>query len=197
MEISIGRPWYNDCGSERLTNIRYADDLMLFAKSLTIEMIQMVQMSEEELAAAGLHLNISKTKLLTTDSNEPVPQHVEIGNAWVEVLTDGDTHKYLGRKLSGDVTQRSAVDFAARIQAAWGRFHQHQTVLLNKDVSIALRLKMFDAVVTPTEIRFGDHATYTTAVVRVGQHTEAYVEINHWLASQQCRRLACQHAANE
>ena len=93
MEISIGRPWYNDCGSERLTNIRYADDLMLFAKSLT-EMIQMVQMSEEELAAAGLHLNVSKTKLLTTDSNEPVPQHVEIGNAWVEVLTDGDTHKY-------------------------------------------------------------------------------------------------------
>ena len=140
-------------GSERLTNIRYADDLMLFAKSLA-EMIQMVQMIEEELAAAGLHLNVSKTKLLTTDSNERVPQHVEIGNAWVEVLTGGDTHKYLGRKLSGDVTQRSAVDFAARIQAAWGRFHQHQTVLLNKDVSIALRLKMFDAVVTPA-VLFG------------------------------------------
>ena len=65
----------------------------LFAKSLA-EMIQMVQMIEEELAAAGLHLNVSKTKLLTTDSNERVPQHVEIGNAWVEVLTDGDTHKY-------------------------------------------------------------------------------------------------------
>ena len=71
-------------------------------------MIQMVQMIEEELAAAGLHLNVSKT-------------------------------------------QRTR---AARIQAAWGRFLQHQTVLLNKDVSIALRLKMFDAVVTPA-VLFG------------------------------------------
>ena len=72
MEISIGRPWYNDwwIGASKQT-FRYADDLILFAKSLA-EMIQMVQMIEEELAAAGLRLNVSKTKLLTTDSSERV-----------------------------------------------------------------------------------------------------------------------------
>ena len=44
----------------------------------------------EELAAAGLHLNTSKTKILTT-------QHLK------EPMFQGHNHKYLGKKLSGDL----------------------------------------------------------------------------------------------
>lgn len=41
-----------------------------------------------------------------------------------------------------------------RIQCAWYKFSQHRHVLCNKNISIKLRLKLFDATVTPT-ILFG------------------------------------------
>ena len=47
--------------AERLTNIRYADDVMIYAKSLE-ELHVMLTMLMEELAKIGLHLNSSKTK---------------------------------------------------------------------------------------------------------------------------------------
>ena len=70
-------------------------------------------------------------------------------------------------------------------------------MLLKKDVSIALRLKMFDAVVTRTVLFGLVTLPFTQRQLFKLDRAQAYVEINHWLASQQCRRLACQHAANE
>ena len=49
----------------RLTNIRYADDLMLFATS-SEDLIYMLETLIPELAACGLQLNSAKTKILTT-----------------------------------------------------------------------------------------------------------------------------------
>ena len=54
------------CDDDKLlTNVRYADDLMLYARSDT-DLASMVASLVEELAAVGLHLNTSKTKILTT-----------------------------------------------------------------------------------------------------------------------------------
>ena len=44
---------------ERLTNIRYADDLILFAKS-SAELVEMIELLNEELAHIGLTLNSGK-----------------------------------------------------------------------------------------------------------------------------------------
>ena len=56
------------CGhNELLTNVRYADDLMLYARSDT-DLANMVECLVEELAAVGLTLNTSKTKILTTEN---------------------------------------------------------------------------------------------------------------------------------
>ena len=52
---------------ELLTNVRYADDLMLYARS-DIDLASMVESLVEELAAVGLHLDTSKTKILTTQN---------------------------------------------------------------------------------------------------------------------------------
>ena len=43
------------------------------------------------------------------------------------------------------------------------KFHRHRRVLVNKHVSIKLRMKFFDAVVTPTML-FGIHTLALTAV---------------------------------
>jgi len=53
----------------RLTNIRYADALMLLATSSN-DLIYMLEAVIPELAACGLQLNSVKTKILTTSPPE-------------------------------------------------------------------------------------------------------------------------------
>ena len=57
--------------------------------------------------------------------------------------------KYLGRNLSGNFLARINSEFAHRLQVAWNKFHKYKHILLNKHVFLGLRLKLFDAVVSP------------------------------------------------
>ena len=59
----------------------------------------------------------------------------------VHVLTGDQTHKYLGRSLCGSWARRHVVEFNHRVQLAWNKFHRHRRVLVNKHVSIKLRMK--------------------------------------------------------
>ena len=59
--------WLLDGDGGRLTNTRYADDVMLCAKSLP-EFIRMLDLLTKELAKVGLHLNAKTTKPLTNDA---------------------------------------------------------------------------------------------------------------------------------
>ena len=55
----------------RLTHVRFADDILLFAKSLD-EIIAMLEFLKEELAEAGLEMHPEKTKILTSDKESSV-----------------------------------------------------------------------------------------------------------------------------
>ena len=76
------------CGDdELLTNVRYADDLMLYARSYN-DPARMVECLVQEWAAVGLNLNISKTKILTTENlNRPMFLHT--GGTMIEILHGG------------------------------------------------------------------------------------------------------------
>jgi len=50
----------------RFTNTKYADDIMVFAKSDS-ELAVMIELLVEELAKIGLHLNGKKTKIMTNE----------------------------------------------------------------------------------------------------------------------------------
>ena len=64
------RKLYNhQCNShDRLTNIRFADDIFILAKSRT-EFVSMMEFLLLELAEIDLEVNHTKTKILTTDPN--------------------------------------------------------------------------------------------------------------------------------
>ena len=85
---------------EKLTNVRYADDLLLFGKSLA-EVTVMMELLGSELSRAGLSINGTKTKILTT-SDDAIscrsPVLVDIGDSFVEVVRRDGCHKYLGRQ---------------------------------------------------------------------------------------------------
>ena len=137
---------------EILTNVRYADDLMLYAKHCD-ELVFMMELLIEELSAVGLHLNTSKTKILTTTALTD-RMFLDVGGDMIEVVRSQETHKYLGKKLPGDLSARAMVDVKHRIHIAWMKFNQHRETLLNRHVSLKLRLKFFDSIISPA-ILFG------------------------------------------
>ena len=138
-----------DVGADEcLTNVRYADDLIICAKS-EAKLVLMLETLIEELSLVGLNLNSTKTKILTTE-NSQCSNFAEVKGDMVEILHGTDQHKYLGKKMSGDLKTRAAIDVAHCIQVAWMKFHEHRGTLLNRHVSLKMRLKFFDAVITPT-----------------------------------------------
>jgi hypothetical protein len=148
----IGQAGIELDGGRRLTNIRYADDIMVYATSLG-ELTMMLEMLTVELRIIGLELNQKKTKILTT---VPMQQAtvVEVAGEFVDILYGQAVHKYLGRKLPGQLSQRGRVELSHRFQNAWWKFNEHRDTLLDQDISVASRLKLFEAVVTPT-VLFG------------------------------------------
>ena len=56
----------------------------------------MVECLVEELAAAGLYLNTSKAKILTTESLKE-PMFLAIGGDRIEVLRGEQNHTYVGK----------------------------------------------------------------------------------------------------
>ena len=134
----------------RLTHIRYADDLMLVATS-SKDLIYMLETLIPELAACGLQLNSAKTKILTT-SPLNTSEFVDVCGEMVQVIQvihAESVHKYLGRNLTANFLARRDMEFAHRLQVAWNKFLKYKHVLLNKHISLVLRLKLFDAVVSP------------------------------------------------
>ncbi|OLP93183.1 Retrovirus-related Pol polyprotein from type-2 retrotransposable element R2DM [Symbiodinium microadriaticum] len=113
--IHIGAP-------ANLTNIRYADDLMLYAKTWQ-ELVRMLERLKAVLANIGLELNAEKTRIITTASETNVA-YIDVYGDMVQVLTDIETHMYLGRKIPADLRRCSVVEVAHRINAAWGKFNK-------------------------------------------------------------------------
>ena len=146
---------------KRLTNIRYAGHLMLYARSVPA----LVEMSETlscELQQVGLELYAAKSKIFTTKPLDH-PMYAEVSQDLVQILQGDSSHKYLGRHIPGNLKQRGPVELHHRMTSAWVKFNKHRILLTNKHVSLKLRLKFFNAVVTPAML-FSFHTLALTKV---------------------------------
>ena len=102
-----------------MTNTRYADDILLYAKSLK-ELEYMTEALLEELKKAGLTMNAGKTKILHSmmEDSEATLNFVEINGDFVKVLHPDEHHRYLGRHLSLASDLRISIEFkTARIRS--------------------------------------------------------------------------------
>ena len=98
----------------RLLNVRYADDVMLFGKSVE-ELRNMVELLVEEFGFVGLELNASKSKILTNDNIEY--HYLDVAANMVEIVQAEASHKYLGRYLSGEFVFREKVEVNHRLKS--------------------------------------------------------------------------------
>jgi hypothetical protein len=135
-----------EVGCRNLTDLRFADDVVLFAQQRA-DIEKMLQHLSVYAAEFGLEINFDKTKILTWDSLVKGRQIVRVGEHNVTILTEMQSEKYLGRKLTLHMTHETELD--NRLAAGWAAFHGHKGELCNKFYKIKDRLKLFQSVVTP------------------------------------------------
>ena len=91
---------------ERLTSIKYADDIVLFGNSLQ-ELIDMYEIMLDELSKIGLRLNESKTNILRVDVDDSDADlaYVDISCNLIPILAPQDSQTYFGKTLSSSIRQ--------------------------------------------------------------------------------------------
>ena len=142
-----------DVGSlrgERLTNLRFADDVVLFASSLS-EARHMLEDLVKASITRGLVIHPKKTKITSNCSDQKRPnssREVEVAGHQIEVLPlDGQT-KYLGRAVCSK--NFMAAEIENRIATGWKKFFALRDILCNKSYPLAKRVKLFDTAITPS-----------------------------------------------
>ena len=142
------------CRSRRLSHVRFADDLIVYANSLG-ELTEMLDMLNEELQRVGLELNAKKSRIFTLyqhlyDNASEVL--VDTAGDFINVVRSSDYHTYFGHRFPGDLKNRGRAMLANRLRCAWAKFNAFRAALTNKHVDFDLRARLFDSIVTPTAL---------------------------------------------
>ena len=134
-----------------LSNLRFADDILLFSSSLPA-LQDMLKDLIPAAQACGLELHPDKTKILTNGwgkrHRKAIGSWVEIAGVKLEILPRDTTTKYLGRSFS--FHSPNDTELQGRINAGWRKFAVYKDELRNKAYPLKQRLRLFDAVVTPS-----------------------------------------------
>ena len=149
-------------GCRRLTDLRFADDVILFGTSLRQVSALLTDIQREALAT-GLELHPDKTKILHNQRQRRTrrkPDIANINNLQIEILPYTESQKYLGRKFTFDQPHDAEVD--SRIAAGWRKFHVWKQELTTRTYSLLGRLRLFNGTVTPTVLYGCSSWTMTT-----------------------------------
>ena len=133
----------------RITNLRFADDVFLVAKTKPqlISMLKDVQCASLQ---CGLELHPDKTKILsntTRKSGKGKEKTADINGLQVEILPGEKTVKYLGVLFAGRSEQKIELEHTAR--AAWASFQKYKHELTSKHYDLYDRLRLCDSIVSP------------------------------------------------
>ena len=102
----------------RLTNLRFADDILVIAGS-GCDLQTMLSEMAVAVRKVGLELHYGKTTAMNNASARQTDgrRHLKVGTKRVKVLEEGVTTKYLGRALRLD--KHNDAEIQARINIAW------------------------------------------------------------------------------
>ena len=120
-----------------LTNLRFADDVMLFATSKG-QMQNMMCEFKEATKKVGLTIHPNKTKILSSESsmNPDTKRYMKIGDLDIEILAKRESVKYLGQRIS--FHQQETIEIKSRIRAAWATFHKYRQELTSKKLLVEI-----------------------------------------------------------
>ena len=120
----------------------------------------------------GLRIHPDKTKILSNQSNmnSDTKRYIKVDEMSIEILSKNESVKYLGQRIS--FHQQETPEIKSRIRAAWATFHKYSQELTSKKYMLKLRLRLFDATVSPTLCYAAGHWTPSKEHERMMQSTQ-------------------------
>ena len=137
-----------DDAADPLTNLRFADDVLLVAQSRQ-DAAKMLTDLKHEAAKYGLVVHLGKTKILAT-RDEHCGGTVDIAGSCVDVLPPTASERYLGKKLCMDSFHDA--ELGNRLRSGWCAFAKLRHVLCSRQYPLKTRFKLFDTAVTPAAL---------------------------------------------
>lgn len=126
-------------GGENLTNLRFADDIVLCAENK--ESLQtLLNAINDECKKVGLEINTEKTVIMT---NQQKAIKLYVDSKEIEVV---DQFKYLGQLVAFE--QKAEIEIAARIASTWKRFWSLKYILLN-NFPLYQKTKIMNSCILP------------------------------------------------
>ena len=136
----------SDKTEDCLTNLRFADDVLLFSTSLE-KLREMLCEFKTSTEAVGLGIHPDKTKILSNQGKEKSKrdhgQPHQKSRSWQK----GDSARNLGQKITFE--EQETEEIKNRLKAAWAAFHKYRQELTSKDYRLCHRLRLFGMVITP------------------------------------------------
>ena len=120
----------------RIKDLAYADDISLFGKSIQLAE-NLLHSVEQSALQVGLHLNASKTEIVTSNINDPY----EIKSITGESIKRVKDFKYLGAYVPN-----SLHDFNIRKSLAWSAINRLDCIW-KSDLNRSLKIKLFRSCV--------------------------------------------------
>ena len=109
----------NDC----LTNLRFADDVLLFASSKE-QLQKMLYEFKKSTEKVGLRIHPEKTKILSNQSLDTTKKKLKSITYKVELLKRGESARYLGQIIT--FLLQETTEIRNRIRAAWANISRVQ-----------------------------------------------------------------------
>lgn len=132
----------------KVTNLRFADDLLLFAISLDGAQTMLKDLVKEA-AKFGLEVHSSKTKLTWNGFGEGTRQtYTEVLGQTYEIVPCDGSILYLGRCFQ--FSSMHDTELRHRVGKAWAKFNVFRDELTNKIYPLPERLRLFKTVIQPT-----------------------------------------------
>ena len=130
--------------SDCLTNLRFADDVLLFSTSLS-KLKDMPEQFKRSTDKVGLEIHPNKTKNL---SNQTVRRQKEVEIDNIKIAKKKRAPSILDKKITFE--QQETAEIRNRIRRAWAAFFKFRQELTSKTYRYKDRLRLFDMVITPT-----------------------------------------------
>ena len=145
----------------RITDLCYADDVVVFADFIDTISDALVALHEEA-TPLGLTINWTKTKVQSlSDFLPPLQSPRSIANHQVEVV---DKFLYLGSKVTSDCSSDS--DIMRRVQLTRSSFGRLHPVWHSSNIRLATKMRLLNSVVLPVLLYGSETWTLTDALTK-------------------------------
>ena len=145
-----------------VTNLRFADDILLVGRSLP-QIKRMLADVIDEGKKIGLELHPQKTKIQHNGIGYgSAVASVTVQGMIIEVLEPSRSTMYLGRAMS--FTNAHSTELHHRLSKAWAKFGLFRNELTDRSVPLGLRLKLFQSILTPTVLYGCSSSVLTSAM---------------------------------